>query len=140
MKGKQRKVDVSVTSSYFDLSRWLKYTNTREIIYIEYYTNSIFFVPCCKTPLTSRCRDDCPRGKLPPWVIAPRTIFPWIIAPRKIAPENNCPPPGKLPTHHKISLENNCPHWRKFPLASTTSELRQTMHCLRVPWYKSTAT
>ena len=59
--------------------------------------------------------DDCPLDNCPP---------------------DNCPQgklsPGQLPPHHKISVENNCPHSSKFPSKSTMSELRKTMHCLRV--------
>ena len=66
--------------------------------------------------------DSCPRGKLPPRKIAPQTN----------ALEDNCPlgklPPAKLLLHHKISSENNFPRSSEI----NTSELRKTMHCLRV--------
>ena len=41
-------------------------------------------------------------------------------------------PPEQFPSHHEISPENNCHHSSKFLSKSTTSELRKTMHCLRV--------
>ena len=47
------------------------------------------------------------------------------LPPRKIAPR-------KLPPHHKVSPGNNCPHLNKLPSKTTASELRKTMHCLRV--------
>ena len=55
-----------------------------------------------------------------------------VIVSQTVAPEDNCPlgklPPGKLLLHHKISSENNFPHSSE----RNTSELRKTMHCLRV--------
>ena len=74
--------------------------------------------------------DDCPR------IIAPRTIASEKNCPPTIVPEDNCPR-GKLPPENcsltiKFPPKNNCPHSSKFPLKSTTSELRKTMHCLRV--------
>ena len=76
--------------------------------------------------------DNCSRGKLPPGQLLPRKIAPRTIALRIIDPRENYPP-RTLPPHHKISPENNCPHSSKFPSKSTTSELRKTMACLRVP-------
>ena len=75
-------------------------------------------------------------GQLPP-----RKITPQIIASRTIAPEDNFPPyncprgkllPRKLPDHHKVSPVNNRPHCNKLSSKSTMSELRKTMHCLRL--------
>ena len=76
--------------------------------------------------------DDCPT----PRIIAPKQFSPRKIAPCTIAPKENClqgkVSPRQLPPHHKIPLENNCSHSSKLPLKSTTSELKKTMHCLRV--------
>ena len=71
-----------------------------------------------------------------PWIIAPGQLSPRIIALEENCPPDNCPPgkfsAGKLPPHHKVYPKNNHPHSSKLPSESTMSELRKTMHCLRV--------
>ena len=74
-------------------------------------------------PRTFPPEDNCPQGKLTPGQLPPRIIT-----------------PGKLPPHYKISPENNCPRLSKFPSKSNTSELRKTMHCLRVLYLKNHST
>ena len=90
----------------------------------------------------SKTPDNCPRGKLPPgylptgWLPAGWLPQPPDNCPHTIFPEENClqgkVSPRQLPPHHKIPLENNCPHSSKLPSESTTSELKKTVHCLRV--------
>ena len=41
-------------------------------------------------------------------------------------------PPRKIVPHYKISCKNNCSHSSKFLQNSTSSELRRSMHGLRV--------
>ena len=96
--------------------------------------------PDCPTdncsPRTITPEDNCPRGKLASDNCSPHNyprgkISPGQLSPRKFGAEK-LPPPLTIKFPSKIIAPTH-----KFPPKSTTSELRKTMHCLRVMQFRS---